>query len=622
TLLEDGIPIAPAPYSAPAAYYFPLITRMTQVRVIKGPSAISEGPQSIGGAVDMIARPIPSGEGGGVDVSVGQFGYGKVHVHAGTRGERLGVLVEGVHLRSDGWKELPGGAGTGFARNEWMARGAYDLSPESPRRHELAFKATYSDEVSNETYLGLTDDDFRKNSRRRYPVSELDRMSWHRTGVSFTHRVEPSRSLAVETTLYRSDLSRTWRKVNEFAGASLYDVLRDPDGAENSIFAAVLRGELDSSSPAETLLIGPNRREFVSQGVQSRVTWASRTGPLAHRVEYGIRLHNDRVERRQEQDGFQSIGGALVATGAPTEITAWNEAYTDAVALHATDAVTFRGLTVTPGARVELLRAGQLDRIARTRVADVTRVFLPGVGVYQSITEELGLLGGVYQGFSPKAPGDRTVEVERSVNTELGARYTSSRATAQVVGFQNDYSNLTDVCTVSSGCVDASLDRQFDAGRARIRGVEANAQHEPVALGVKWPVAVAYTFTLTEFLRTFESEDPIFGQVRAGDEMPYVPRHQLFLTAGVQGDRAGGYVAATHVSAMREQPGRGGPSSELHTDSQLTFDAGGSVKLPASLELYGSARNLLGSEFIVSRRPFGARPNAPRTLQIGLKARF
>src|SRR6187399_302869 len=59
TLMEDGVLFGPAPYSAPAAYYFPLITRMVGVKVIKGPSAIAFGPQTVGGAIDFITRSIP-----------------------------------------------------------------------------------------------------------------------------------------------------------------------------------------------------------------------------------------------------------------------------------------------------------------------------------------------------------------------------------------------------------------------------------------------------------------------------------------------------------------------------------------------------------------------------------
>ena len=48
-LLEDNILIASAPYSAPSAYYFPKIGRMSAIEVVKGPAAITQGLYTIGG---------------------------------------------------------------------------------------------------------------------------------------------------------------------------------------------------------------------------------------------------------------------------------------------------------------------------------------------------------------------------------------------------------------------------------------------------------------------------------------------------------------------------------------------------------------------------------------------
>lgn len=621
TLLEDGILFGPAPYSAPAAYYFPLVTRMQSVRVLKGPSAIQQGPQTVSGSVELITRDIPGGEDFGVDLGGGQNLYGKFHGHYGASTERSGFVLEGVHLRNDGFKELDSGGNTGFRRNEWMVKARHEFEPVGEARQSLQLKLGYSDESSNETYLGLSDADFAANPLRRYDASRMDHMQWHRTQAVLSHQLELD-GLAVTTQAYRHDLDRTWRKVNRFEGASIASVLADPTSARNAIYYGVLTGQIDSSSAQETLLIGPNARSFVSQGIQSVARWSPTTGPVKHHVELGARYHFDSIDRLHTEDGFLTLSGVLVPDGKATRTTANNHDSTHALALHATDALTWGRLVVTPGVRLEVLRSKSRDRITGTTDEETLHVWMPGMGLYGALTRSLGLFAGAYRGFSPPSPG-QDAKPETSINYETGARWTRSGERLEVVGFFNDYSNLTSICTFSSGCVNDELDRQVDAGRAHIWGLEVFAEKtfRPGG-GVTFPTSLAYTLTRTRLQEDFRSADPQFGAVKAGDEMPYVPRHQLAASAGVEAALGGLFVSAAYVDSMRESAGQGEIPPGEKTDALLTFDVNASWNFSREGLLYLNVRNILNEQGIVSRRPFGARPNAPRLITAGLKYSF
>ena len=107
--MEDGVLMAPAPYSAPAAYYFPLTTRLSGIEVFKGPSAIKYGPNTIGGAVNFTTRSsVARGQKGAIDVATGSFGANKVHAHFGQGNGRVGYVLEGARVSSDGFKRLDG----------------------------------------------------------------------------------------------------------------------------------------------------------------------------------------------------------------------------------------------------------------------------------------------------------------------------------------------------------------------------------------------------------------------------------------------------------------------------------------------------------------------------------
>lgn len=622
TLMEDGVLVGPAPYSAPAAYYFPLIDRMRTVRVVKGPGSLLFGPHTVGGSVDLVTREIPDARKGTYDFALGQYGFNKQHVTYGASDESAGFLIEGMRVDNAGFKELDGGGPTGFTRNEWMAKARYNPAPRAQVQSEFLLKLGYSDEISNETYLGLTDEDWRDNPDRRYRASKDDRMENHRTALSLTHKLRFSPKVEITTTAYRHDFKRIWRKVNGFRNADIVDVLAHPDAPKNVAYHGVLSGAVNAA-PDQAILIGPNNRQFVSQGLQMQARVAARTGPLTHHFVYGVRAHYDEIVRKHTQDGFLMRDGDLVPDGLVTETTADNKAATHALALWVVDSMMLGPLTLTPGVRVEAIHAAYHDVKTKSHDGATYRVIIPGASAFWSIHRDFGLLAGVHKGFSPVTPEQaRTAKPEESVNYEAGARYTKRSVRAELVGFYNDYSNLTDICTFSSGCENANLDKQFGAGEARIAGVEAFGEMEPRSNGWAFPARISYTYTYTEFLKSFESADPQFGTVRKGDELPYVPTHQLSAVAGVERDAFGLNVSGTFVDAMWEHAGRGTPKPGDKTDAYFLLDASGRYRLIEHVDLYLNARNLTNERYIASRRPYGARPGAPLWVIAGVRGDF
>lgn len=629
-LMEDGVLFGPAPYSAPAAYYFPLMMRMRAVRVIKGPSSIVYGPQTVGGTVDLLTREIPSSRQGMLDMGIGQYGYTKLHLTYGMSDEKSGFLIEGVRLGNSGFKTVDGapGADTGFVRNEWMAKASYAPDFGGPGSHEIGLKIGYSEEDSRETYLGLTDDDFRASPYRRYAASQNDEMKWHRTQIALTHRVTYPSGFSAETVAYRHALSRNWMRVKGMGGASILEVLARPTVGQNRHNYGVLIGRENTLTEGDTVHFGPNQRDFISQGIQTTLKLRAKTGPIQHQIEYGLRFHYDEIIRHQSEDALRMTNGQLQPSETVSLVTDNNKASTRAIAIYLSDQISFQRLLLSPGVRAELIQPELINFATGQTSKRSYQVVLPGVGGYIALIKDFGVLAGVHKGFSPAPPeSGNTTKPEESINYEGGLRYDRKHLRAEVIGFFNDYKNLTDICTFSSGCSSANLDRQFDAGAASIYGLEVFVEAKiPLQKSLSLPVRGAYTLTRTRFQNSFSAQDPFFGNVVAGDELPYIPRHQASGAIGIDAKKWGVNVNGTYVSAMREQAG-GSPDRIIQDDAPMTdpyflLDLSASYKLQREITLYLSGRNLLNETYIAARRPLGARPGAPRWLQAGVQLLF
>lgn len=622
-LMEDAVLIGPAPYSAPAAYYFPMFAKMEGIEVFKGPSSIKYGPNTVGGAINMITRSIPEKNQGRLNVAYGSDNYTKAHVYYGQRNDIGGWLIDGINLQSDGFKELDTGDDTGFSKSDVTLKGMLNSPIDADLYQQLDIKIQYSDEDSDSTYTGLTEDDFNRNPYRRYAATERDKMEAEHKQFMLSHYIEFSPTFSLTSTLYRNEFERLWSKLNGFdSTTTLNEIFADPTDPTNDDFIQVLRGEINSVDLGAdgTLILGNNDREYVSQGLQFTANWDPMLWGIGHELEFGFRYHQDYIERNHTTDSFLMTNGSLVSDGSPSIATTTNKDSSEAISLHIHDKVEIDKWTFTGGMRTEFIDTKREDR-SGANAADIKNedtVVIPGIGVYYQLNDQLGLLAGVNKGFSPVGPGqDDSIDPEESINYEAGFRYYKGAFSTELIGFYNDYSNIKGVCSVSSGCVAANIDKEFNGGEAEVKGVEFTVGYSWQYQSANIPLKLNYTFTDAAFANNFTSDNPDWGigDINTGDPLPYIPEHQASVSIGIANDIWASHAIVKYVGSRNDTATD--TSREISSYSVVDFKA--SYQVTKDLQLHASLKNVFDNEYVTSLRPYGSRPGIPRQALVGVK---
>ena len=647
TLLEDNVPIAPAPYSAPSAYYFPTIGRISAVEVLTGPSAITQGPYTIGGTLNMLSTPIPQRTRGSARLEAGQDDTWRFHAHYGMRNEAgLGLLLETHQWRSGGYQQIDRGGDSGLDVADYTLKLRF-----APRATGHAFEFKYQDSVqdSQQSYLGLTDADFAADPLRRYGISALDQIDTDHKQIIARYEWSPTSSFTTSLAYYDNRHQRNWFKTEGF----------DPDGSESAetfqrkswstIVAAInserfvaglgpdeLQSILDgeSDTPSGSIQLRANARKYLSRGIQGSFRKEFSMGGTTHSLKVGFRLHEDEEDRLQRNSTYSQRSGMLVLDDLGLLGNAGNRVQqADALAVYVFDEILYGSWRITPGVRYEdidqrrmrwEIRTGRTSDPSSRSEANLrdqrrneTRVWLPGLGVIYDPLDNLSFFAGVHKGFTAptNAPG---VKEEEAWNYELGVRLDAAYLRAEAVWFLSDYDNLLGVCTASSGA-DCMIGDAFNGDAARVTGLEMQTSVELFRLGAwRFPLEASYTYLNGEF-QTDIADTDFFGDVSAGDPIPYLPEHQAYLMFGAERGRMSAYLSASYVgdACTRAACGR-----FERIEDTLVLDLAGSFLVAEHFSIFARLENLTRELEIVGRQPYGARPNKDRTATLGLRIEF
>ena len=617
TIMEDGVLVAPAPYTSASAYYFPTTGRIHAVEVLKGPSAITQGPSTIGGALNLISTPIPTEGKGKFVQELGDNGMTRSHVVVGGESGSFGGMVEFHEHATDGFDSIANvGGDTGFQKSDMLVKLRYTSGD-----HELLFKFLDLDESSEQTYVGLSQASFNKNPRMRYGMTQYDLMDNDGEQESITYKGSFG-NVDVVFTSFSNDYHRDWFKVDKANNSKTGGVSNSINGVIEAANAgnAIAQGILDGTQATEVKL-KHNNRFYGNEGIQFQVS----TDIENHSITFGYRDLEDYESRDQGYECFQQrsdgTNSALYVCGSGFTGSNNRLRETEATSYFLQDTISMDKLTLTLGYRSEEYdkvenrwkdgvsgsrKVPDSKYINKTSTGDYSTF---GIGATYDMNENLKLVAGFHQGMSPVFNGD----AEEADNMELGFRYNKGSTALEVMYFSSDYANLVAECKNSNGG-DCDPGDTFDGGEVDVSGLEVDASWVVQGDGVSFPIALTFTSTDATFENSFDSD--YFGVVAAGDDLPYIPSSVLALSAGfITEDGWSGYLrVADHGSSCSSAQ----CGAFENIDSYGYIDLSIRKRMSEKLDVYGVLENVTDNEDIAARAPkSGARSQKPQTFKVG-----
>jgi len=608
-LLEDGIPLAYAPYGDNASYYHPPVDRFDRIELLKGAAQNLYGPQTAGGVLNYITPAPPSAFAGGVRLTGGNRDYLNGHGYVGG----ASMLLDFVRKEGDGARDNIHSDLNDVNLKAVTALGAGQA---------LTFRANYYSEDSQVTYSGLTDAEY-ANFGARYNPFANDEFKADREGLSLTHELALDSDSALTTNVYAARFDRHWwRQASTTTDTQCGTGFRDARIAGTAV------------DPDTCNSIQGRLREYYTYGVEPRLR-------LMHGVlgggelETGLRVHYETQDRIQENSTSPDVhDGTVVEDNQRTAL---------AYAAFVQNRFVLGRFAVTPGLRVERIEYERTnDGNGSTADAELTEV-IPSLGATFDANQAVTLFAGIHRGFAPPRTEDIIsqtgafpnqvvtfvdLEAEESWNAELGLRARPMLGlTVDATVFRNDFKRQIAVGSIAGGSVPlATGETLYEGvelqGRADFGRMLDSAHNPFVELAYTWlPTADQETA-----LQRVDTGAVVSGSA-AGKRLPYAPENLLTASLGYShpvgfDGRLEAVVVDDQYADFANSANPDGTGLVGEIDRAVVWNAAANYTLYlGGPRLFVTAKNLFDRVYIADRTR-GILPGAPRLVQAGIEYQF
>ncbi len=586
-ILEDGIPLALAPYGQEGMSLFPVtFDTIERIDVVRGGATVQYGPNNVGGVINLISRPIPVEWQNVISQRTTFYGHGRnlwdTYLRSGGMlNDDFGLQIEANQVKGNSFREH-----SATKVENLRVRGLWNINRDTTLNLSYQYYDAHADLAG-----ALSAADYRHNRRQSTrPWDNYDGRTKRYSAV-YNQLLDPLGfidSAEFNWTFFGSQSDRDFH----------FGMSKVPTQQWNP------------AVPADVVRNSP--RHFDVWGTEPRLSLDINGDNANQQWILGARFISEKIGY-QVREKTLTTGNTTLVSNYGFDDKAWAGYVSNAIKL------LDDKLIITPGVRYEHVSEKYRDKKSDTRYSAPDNQWLPSLTVGYQLTPEWFLYANTQKSLRPAQVtqivkgGDVTSEL--AWNYESGVRYTPTKNVSLNIGwYRIDYKDRIEYNNVA--------DIFQNIGKTLHQGIEAEAFWSPEAIeGLTLHAGYAY----------LDAEQR--SGVNQGKRVPYSSRNQITLDGSYQWRGTTFTLASYYLSKSFSDVAN--TVEEDSTGSKGQIPSYWVWNAEVRRDLYKSGKNVLNGYIIVNNlfnrdywfrgidtSPWGRQPAPGRSMTAGVKYTF